>query len=183
MDVVTTILVIGWIVFWVYWFAAAASGIKAGRTRWGQFAGSRVAIVVIVVLLVRAGIFKAHTETHHPWVQVIGIVIFFSGLAFAVWARLYLGRNWGSPMSQKVDPELITNGPYRRVRHPIYSGIILGLVGTAVAIGWSWLIAAALLGAYFIYSAVMEERYMAGLFPDTYPEYRRTTKMLVPFIF
>jgi protein-S-isoprenylcysteine O-methyltransferase Ste14 len=86
-------------------------------------------------------------------------------------------------MSEKVDPELVTTGPYSRVRHPIYSGIILAMIGTAIAVSWYWLLAVVLLGAYFVYSAVMEERYIAGLFPDTYPAYKRSTKMLVPFVF
>ena len=115
--------------------------------------------------------------------QAIGLVIFLLGLALAIWARVYLGRNWGMPMTEKADPELVTTGPYSTIRHPIYSGLILAMVGTAVAISLYWLIAVVLLGAYFIYSAVMEERYMAGLFPDTYPRYKQATKMLIPYIF
>ncbi len=77
----------------------------------------------------------------------------------------------------------MTTGPYHRVRHPIYSGIILAMIGSAVAVSLYWLIAVALLGGYFIYSAVMEERHMTGQFPDTYPAYKQSTKMLIPFIF
>lgn len=87
------------------------------------------------------------------------------------------------PMSRKDDPELVTSGPYRTVRHPIYSGILLGAVGTAVAVSLYVLVLAAVMGAYFVYSAVMEERWMAEHFPDTYPAYKRSTKMLIPFIF
>jgi protein-S-isoprenylcysteine O-methyltransferase Ste14 len=105
-----------------------------------------------------------------------------AGLGLAVWARLYLGRNWGMPMSEKVDPELVTTGPYRQVRHPIYSGIILAMIGTTIAVSLYWLVGVLLLGAYFLYSAFVEERMMAGLFPDSYPEYKRSTKMLIPFI-
>jgi protein-S-isoprenylcysteine O-methyltransferase Ste14 len=65
---------------------------------------------------------------------------------------------------------------------PIYSGIILAMVGTAVAVSWYWLVAVVLLGAYFIYSAVMEERYMAERFPDAYPRYKQSTRMLIPFV-
>ena len=86
-------------------------------------------------------------------------------------------------MSEKVDPELVTTGPYRRVRHPIYSGIILAMVGIALAVSWYWLIAVGVLGAYFVYSAVIEERYMTALFPDAYPAFKRSTKMLIPFVF
>jgi protein-S-isoprenylcysteine O-methyltransferase Ste14 len=85
-------------------------------------------------------------------------------------------------MSQKADPELVTTGPYRRIRHPIYSGIIVGMVGTAIAVSPYWLIAVAILGAYFLFSAVIEGRTMAKLFPVAYPPYKRATKMLIPYI-
>ena len=183
MDkVVALIILVAWVAFWIYWLAASV-GIKAGRTRWGSFAGIRVAIVLIVLLLVRAKVFKGHTISNDAWLEGIGLAIFVSGLALAVWARLYLGRNWGAPMSQKVDPDLVTAGPYRRVRHPIYSGLILAMLGTAIAVSWYWLIAVALMGTYFVYSAATEERYMTGLFPDAYPAYKHDTKMLIPFVF
>ena len=183
MYVIDIVIFVCWVAFWIYWLVASA-GVKAGRTRWRRFAGSRVAIVIIIILLVRLRVIKEHhVVTSDPWLQAIGLVIFLLGLALAIWARVYLGRNWGMPMTEKADPELVTTGPYSTIRHPIYSGLILAMVGTAVAISFYWLIAVVLLGAYFIYSAVMEERYMAGLFPDTYPRYKQATKMLIPYIF
>ena len=129
MHVVALVILVGWVLFWMYWLAAS-SGVRAGRTRWGRCAVVRIAVVLIVLLLVRAKVFKGHQAvTSDPWLEAIGCVIFVSGLALAVWARLYLGRNWGTPMSEKVDPELVTSGPYRRIRHPIYSGIVLAMVG------------------------------------------------------
>jgi protein-S-isoprenylcysteine O-methyltransferase Ste14 len=77
----------------------------------------------------------------------------------------------------------VTTGPYRYIRHPIYSGIILATIGTAIAISIYWIVAVVLLGAYFVYSATVEERIMGRLFPDSYPRYNRSTKMLVPFLF
>lgn len=183
MHAVAVIIFVAWIAFWVYWLAAAATGTKAGRTRWGRFAGVRVAIVLIVLLLVRTRVVRGQTLTNDPWLQGIGLAIFLSGLALAIWARRYLGRNWGMPMSEKENPELVTTGPYRRIRHPIYAGIVLAMIGTAVAISWYLLSIAAVMGAYFVYSAAMEERYMTAEFPDTYPSYQRSTKMLLPFIF
>ena len=182
MHAVAVVILVLWIVFWIYWLAAATTGVKAGRTRWGRFAGIRVAVVLLALLLIRTRTFKGQTITNDPWLQAIGLVVFLSGLALAVWARLYLGRNWGMPMSEKVDPELVTTGPYSRVRHPIYSGIILAMIGTAIAVSWYWLLAVVLLGAYFVYSGLMEEKYMAGVFPDTYPAYKHSTKMLLPFV-
>ena len=183
MHAVAVVILVLWIVFWIYWLAAAASGVRSGRTRWGRVAAVRAALVLLALLLIRTRAFKGgQTITKDPWLQAVGLVVFLSGLALAIWARRYLGRNWGMPMTEKVDPELVTSGPYGRVRHPIYSGIILAMIGTAIAVSWYWVLAVILLGAYFVYSAVNEERYMAGLFPDTYPAYKRSTKMLVPFV-
>jgi protein-S-isoprenylcysteine O-methyltransferase Ste14 len=182
MDAVDIVIGVGWVAFWIYWLIASA-GVKAGRTRWTRFAGFRVAIILVVLLLVRLRVIKGHgTVTTDPWLQGIGLAIFVLGLALAVWARIYIGRNWGMPMSEKVNPELVTTGPYHVIRHPIYSGIILAMVGTTIAVSLYWLIAVVLVGAYFVYSAVMEERYMTERFPDTYPGYKHSSKMLIPFL-
>lgn len=182
MRVVDILIVAGWVAFWIYWLVASV-GVKAGQTRWGRFAGLRVAVILVVLLLFRVRAFKGHVTTDDPWLQGIGLAVFVLGLALAVWARVYLGRNWGMPMSQKADPELVTAGPYRRIRHPIYSGIILGLIGSALAVSMYWLVAVLLIGAYFLYSAIVEERSMTQLFPDSYPAYQRSSKMLIPFIY
>jgi protein-S-isoprenylcysteine O-methyltransferase Ste14 len=162
---------------------AVSTGVKAGETRWTRFAADRVGIILVVLLLVRVKALKGHVATNDPWLQAIGLAVFFSGLALAVWARIYLGRNWGMPMSQKADPELVMSGPYRIIRHPIYSGIILAMIGTTIAVSLYWLVAVALIGAYFVYSALMEERFMAESFPNSYPQYKRSTKMLIPYVF
>jgi protein-S-isoprenylcysteine O-methyltransferase Ste14 len=149
-----------------------------------HFLGVRLVFFVIVVLLGRSGAFRGH---HHvvsnAVLQGVGLGLFLCGLGLAVWARFYLGRNWGTPMSEKVDAELVTTGPYRYVRNPIYSGLILAAIGTAVAVTWYWLLAAVFMGAYFTYSAIVEERIMERLFPNDYPAYKRSTKMLIPFVF
>jgi protein-S-isoprenylcysteine O-methyltransferase Ste14 len=182
MKVIDIIIGVGWIVFWAYWLVMAFTA-KAGRSRWTQFAGFRVGIALLILLLIRLRVLKGHgAATGNPWLLGIGLAVFAIGLALAVWARVYLGRNWGMPMSQKADPELVTTGPYGSIRHPIYSGIILAMVGTAIAVSPYWLIAAAILGAYFLFSAVSEERTMAKLFPAAYPPYKRATKMLIPYI-
>jgi protein-S-isoprenylcysteine O-methyltransferase Ste14 len=183
VDAVDVVIGVGWVVFWIGWLAASLTA-KTGRTGWTRLAGVRVAIILVVLLLVRLRLFKGHGEvTTNPWLQGIGLALFVLGLALAVWARIYIGRNWGMPMSQKDDPELVTTGPYHAIRHPIYTGIILAMIGTTIAVSLYWLIAVVLVGAYFVYSAVMEERYMTGRFPDTYPAYKHSSKMLIPFIF
>ena len=182
MKAIDIIIGAGWIVFWAYWLVMAFTA-KAGRSGWTRFAGVRVGIILVILLLIRLRVFRAPgAATGNPWLLGIGLAFFVLGLALAVWARAYLGRNWGTPMSQKADPELVTTGPYGRIRHPIYSGILLGMVGTAIAVSPYWLNAVAILGAYFLFSAVIEERTMAKLFPAAYPPYKRATKMLIPYI-
>jgi protein-S-isoprenylcysteine O-methyltransferase Ste14 len=180
---VELVFAVGWGLFWLYWLVAAFST-KRRRVPWFREARIRVVIVVIVIVLVRLGAFRGHGGVHtDPWREILGLVLFAVGLAFAVWARVHIGRNWGTPMTQKNEPELVTSGTYRLVRHPIYSGITLAGFGTALALSWFWLIAVALLGVYFVYSATVEERYLTEQFPDEYPAYRRSTKMLVPYVF
>ena len=182
MKAIDIVIGAGWLVFWAYWLVMAGTA-KAGRSRWTQFAGIRVGIILVILLLIRLRVLKRHeTATSNPWLLGIGLAIFVLGLALAVWARVYLGRNWGMPMSRKADPELVTTGPYQKTRHPIYSGVILGMVGTAIAISPYWLIAVAIVGAYFLVSAVVEERTMAKLFPAAYPPYQRATKILIPYV-
>jgi protein-S-isoprenylcysteine O-methyltransferase Ste14 len=182
VQVIEIFFAIGWAAFWIYWLVAAFS-MKRSHITWSRELRIRAVIVVLVILLTRQGAFQNGSLNSSPWRAGLGLVLFALGLGFAIWARRHIGRNWGTPMSKKDEPELVTSGPYRLVRHPIYSGILLAGVGSAVALSWKWMIPVVLAGIYFIYSATVEERYLIEQFPDTYPTYRRSTKMLVPFIF
>jgi protein-S-isoprenylcysteine O-methyltransferase Ste14 len=178
---VELVFAVGWAAFWLYWLVAAFS-MKRGRVPWSRELRIRAIIAGVVILLIRLGAFRGHGLNADPWRAGIGLVLFAVGLGFAISARLHIGRNWGTPMTQKDEPELVTSGPYHLVRHPIYSGILTAGVGTAVALSWLWLTAVALAGVYFLYSAMVEERDMTDQFPDSYPVYKHSTKMLVPFI-
>jgi protein-S-isoprenylcysteine O-methyltransferase Ste14 len=105
------------------------------------------------------------------------------GLAFAVWARIHLGRNWSGAVTVKDDHELIRTGPYGLVRHPIYSGLLLAVLGTAIAFGeWRSLLALGFLTIAFLFKLHREERFMSESFPDDYPRYRAEVPALIPFI-
>jgi protein-S-isoprenylcysteine O-methyltransferase Ste14 len=182
MRAVEVVFVVGWGAFWLYWLAAASSR-KRGRVPWSRQLGIRAVIVVIVIVLVRVKAFRHHGLNTDPWRAGLGLALFALGLGLAIWARRHIGSNWGAPMTEKDEPELVTSGPYHLVRHPIYSGLLVAGVGTAVALSWQWLIAVVLAGVYFVYSATVEERYLTEQFPDAYPAYKRATKMLVPFVF
>jgi protein-S-isoprenylcysteine O-methyltransferase Ste14 len=181
MSVVELIIAGGWGAFWLYWLVAAFS-MKRGRVPWSRELRIRAVIAVIVILLIRLGAFRGHGLNTDPWRAGIGLALFGLGLVFAIWARIHIGRNWGTPMTQKDEPELVTSGPYHLVRHPIYSGILVAGIGSAVALSWLWLTAVALAGVYFLYSANVEERYLTEQFPASYHAYKHSTKMLVPFI-
>jgi len=180
-GVVELLLAIGWAAFWLYWLVAAFS-MKRGRVPWSRELGIMAAIVVVVILLLRLGAFRGTASTRSGGALASGSPCSLQG-----WVRdlgaVHLGCNWGIPMTQNGEPELVTSGPCHLVRHLIYSGILVAGVGTAVALSSLWLTAVALAGVYFVYSATVEEHYLTGQFPDTYPAYKRSTKMLVPFIF
>jgi len=179
---VELVFAVGWGLFWLYWLVAAFS-MKRGRVLWSRELRIRAVLIVLLIVIVRLGVFRGHGLHSDPVRAALGLVLFVLGLGFAIWARLNIGRNWGTPMTQKNDPELVTSGPYRLVRHPIYSGILVAGVGTALALSWLWLAAVGLAGIYFIYSATVEEGFLTERFPDAYPAYKRSTKMLVPYVF
>ncbi|HEY1824455.1 MAG TPA: isoprenylcysteine carboxylmethyltransferase family protein [Acidimicrobiales bacterium] len=179
---VEVVFAAGWALFWAYWLIVAFS-MKRGKVMLSRQLRIRIPLVIVVVVLVHLGAFRNHSLHTNGAREAIGLVLFALGLGFAIWARVHIGRNWGTPMSQKADPELVTSGPYHLVRHPIYSGILLGGIGTAVALSWLWLVVVAIGGAYFVYSAVNEEKFMSTTFPSTYPQYQRASKMFVPFVF
>jgi protein-S-isoprenylcysteine O-methyltransferase Ste14 len=181
MHAVDGAVAVVWVAFWVYWLVSAA-GVKAGRPRLGLSVAPRVVIALLVFLAFRVRLFHGQA-TRSPWVAALGFALVVLGLGLAVWARVNLGRNWGTPMSEKDEPELVTTGPYRWIRNPIYSGLILAMVGTAIAVSVQWLVVAAAVGGFFVYSAYVEQRFLATRFPESYPSYQRSTKMLVPFLF
>jgi protein-S-isoprenylcysteine O-methyltransferase Ste14 len=177
MSLRDSVLVV-WGVFGLYWLVAAV-GVKAGsRSRRARPPG-----LLLLVALILLRIFKADSlAVDSPVLKAAGVILLLTGLGLAVWARIYLGRNWGMPMTEKAEPELVTSGPYRFVRHPIYSGLLLAILGTALATNIYWLIALGVMGIYFVYSARVEERLLTMSFPSAYPGYRAKTKLLVPFL-
>jgi protein-S-isoprenylcysteine O-methyltransferase Ste14 len=183
MRAVELIFAVGWAAFLVIWLLAGLFK-KRGRRQWSREGPIRVVLIALILLLARLGVLRGRSGiTTDPWRETVGLVLFALGLGFAIWARVHIGRNWGVPMTQKDEPELVTSGPYRLVRHPIYSGLLTAGIGTAVGLDWFWLVPIALAGSYFVYAATVEERFLTEQFPDTYPQYKRSTKMLVPFVF
>jgi protein-S-isoprenylcysteine O-methyltransferase Ste14 len=168
-----------WVAFWIFWFASALGSKRGARN--SNWVAGRFVIVIVAIVVIRVVHPRAWTS-NDPVVGAIGAALFACGLAIAIWARINIGRNWGMPMTVKEEPELVTSGPYRFVRHPIYSGLLLAFLGTALLTNLIGLVFVAAITAVFYYSAVVEERNLTASFPDAYPAYREHTKMLIPYV-
>jgi protein-S-isoprenylcysteine O-methyltransferase Ste14 len=179
MQALKIAIAVAWISFWIYWFASALGVKEGGGGRRRMPLNALTALSVLLLVRVFRG---GSLAVHSPVLGAIGAVVFASGIALAIWARVHLGRDWGMPMTQKAEPELVTSGPYRLVRHPIYSGLLVAVLGTALVTNLIGLIIAAILSAYFYYCASVEEKNLTATFPTAYPAYRTSTKMLIPFV-
>jgi len=177
-----------WLAWLAYWMVAAAN-VKAVRRR--EAFATRFGHVALSVL---AAALLAFPDRRLPWLDQrflpptiiaywLGLLMLAVGIAFAVWARLYLGRNWSGTVTVKQNHELIRSGPYRLVRHPIYTGLLLAILGTAVAFGeWRGLLAFALLTGSLSLKLRIEERFMSESFPKEYARYRAEVPALIPHI-
>ena len=103
-------------------------------------------------------------------------------MVFLVCARQHPGRNWGQTVSIKKGHELVTSGPYRYVRHPMYAGGLIAAIGSAIVCGSAFIFLLVILGALFLWRVGAEDKLMAEQFPNEYPEYKKRTKALIPFI-
>jgi len=190
MTLSNWLILASWLVFAGYW-AITAVGVKKniGTRPWGRELSLPVAIVALALLVLRIPALRhvlwqaQHYVSHSDRVPgLAGAALCVLGVGFAIWARVYLGRNWGMPMSRKENPELVTGGPYAYVRHPIYGGILVAMLGSAMGGMVIWLIPLVPSAFYFVYSARNEEKLMLEQFPEQYPAYMKRTKMLLPFI-
>lgn len=112
-----------------------------------------------------------------------GAIVTLAGLLFAIWAREQLGTNWSRSVTIKKDHELITSGPYALVRHPIYTGILTGFLGSMIAEGQlRSLIAMAMVSIVLWLKLRLEENWMKGQFGASYEAYSRRVAALVPFL-
>ena len=180
-----------WLVLIVYWFVSAI-GAKRSVSRpwaWQRELGLRLGILALVLLVLRlSALYRTPLELQSYLINtnvpmgVLGVVLCALGVGLAIWARAYLGRNWGLPMSQKESPALVATGPYAYVRHPVYTGFLLAMLGSAIGESLVWLLPLLVFGIYFSYSARREEKILLTQFPEQYSLYRKRTKMMLPFI-
>jgi protein-S-isoprenylcysteine O-methyltransferase Ste14 len=178
-----------WTAWAVYWWLSARD---VKRTERREPLGSRLLhlgpMVLAALLLASPGYgvpgLSARVVPWAPWAYWLGFAVTCAGLAFAVWARRHIGRNWSAIVTLKQDHELVTTGPYALVRHPIYTGLLLGFLGWAIAVDrWRGVLAVAIVFVALLRKYRLEERWMHERFGATYDAYRARVKALVPFLF
>jgi protein-S-isoprenylcysteine O-methyltransferase Ste14 len=177
-----------WGLFTLVWVISAFS---VKPTKEHQNWGSRlitVSLMVIAILLL-AGIISVcglNTRILRDTFasQIIGDSIMLAGLVTAIWAHFSLGSNWSAAITFKEGHELIERGPYRFVRHPMYTGMLLMVLGTAIAVGRISALVAVTVFFFTVWQKLrQEEALLMKRFPEAYQRYMSRTKVLVPFLF
>ena len=117
-----------------------------------------------------------------PWQFWVAAFVTAAGMLFSVWARVHLGRNWSAVVTIKDGHELIDTGPYALVRHPIYTGLLIAIFGSAMASGeWRGVLAVLIAFAALWRKLQLEERWMTERFGERYVAYRQRVPALIPF--
>jgi protein-S-isoprenylcysteine O-methyltransferase Ste14 len=177
-----------WFSWVVYWWVASRD-VKSTVRR--ESLSSRLLHIVplaiaVLLLSARRAPIAFLGERFLPlaeWPFCLGLLLTAGGLLFTVWARLHLGKNWSGTVTIKEGHELITTGPYALVRHPIYTGLLLAFLGSALALGeWRGVLAFALAAAALWLKLRVEERWMRQQFGDAYQTYAQRVAALVPFV-
>jgi len=175
-----------WLVWGAYWIIAArgvktTQRVESGASRAGHVVPLGFAVLLLAPRTLPGGFLCGNILPPSPAIYTAGCVILALGLAVAIWARSCLGRNWSGIVTVKQDHELVREGPYRFVRHPIYTGLLLGLIGTAVALNeWRGVLAVALALIALWRKLRLEERWMIEEFGDAYRCFRAEVPALVP---
>ncbi len=176
-----------WLLFVAYWAVAAVDAKRNASNRsWSGRIGLRLVVILLIAMVLRSPSLREFLEeaqrsaSQSSLLGWTGVALCVVGFGLAIIARRYLGRNWGMPMSRKEQPELVTSGPYALIRHPIYTGLILAMLGSALGVNIFWLLLLVPVSAYFIYSARREEAVMLQQFPEQYAAYMAQTGMLTP---
>ena len=188
-NYLSLVVPICWIIFILDW-SISSFFVKKSLTKQGPgWIIWRAVVALVVILFVRfdksgaLSLFRFSFQSLFSFV-IPGSVLTVLGLFGAIWARINLGRNWSGYVTYKEGQTLVTTGPYRYVRHPIYTSMILMFIGTILYYG-SLIISVifVILAINFILRTRKEEEIMIKLFGERYKEYMKRTKRLIPLIY
>ncbi|HUA01239.1 MAG TPA: isoprenylcysteine carboxylmethyltransferase family protein [Candidatus Aquilonibacter sp.] len=175
-----------WLIFLFYWLVASFSAKKIERHEPSGEKFLRIGATLVSWFLLysadpRFGVLNRRFVPWHYWIFWTGAALTWAGVAFAIWARNHIGRYWSASVALKADHELIRTGPYSRIRHPIYTGVLLAIAGTALAIGrYRGIVAFLIILVGFIWKSKREETLLAGQFGAAFEEHRRHTGFFLP---
>jgi protein-S-isoprenylcysteine O-methyltransferase Ste14 len=175
-----------WALFGTYWLV---QGVRSKRATAKEHLSDR--LVHIAMMTAAAYLLASHDPRlgklnerflpDAPWIGLLGVVLTFAGVAFAIWARHHIGRYWSARVTIVTEHKLIRTGPYAHIRHPIYTGMLLGLAGTALVVGeYRALVGLALALYGFARKAQKEEAFLAAQFGDDFDEHLRHTGFFLP---
>ncbi len=177
-----------WIVAGVVWVVAALFTKRTARaeplsSRLVQFAWAVLAAILLSFRHLPWALLNVRVIPRSFFLGYLGLALTVGGIAFALWARFYLGRNWSARVTVKEDHELIRTGPYSIVRNPIYTGFLVALAGTTIAVGEiRAILALAIISVGLHFKSKTEEKFMAEQFGEEYAAYRRKVKSLIPYV-
>jgi protein-S-isoprenylcysteine O-methyltransferase Ste14 len=175
-----------WIIFLAYWLLASLRVNKIERHEPPGEMLFRIGLSLAGFVLLynndpRFGVLNRRFLPWIDWIFFLGAALTWAGVAFAIWARIHIGRYWSASVALKAGHELIRTGPYSRIRHPIYTGILMAVAGTALAIGrYRGIVAFAVILAGFAWKSKREEALLAGQFGAAFEEHRRHTGFFLP---
>jgi protein-S-isoprenylcysteine O-methyltransferase Ste14 len=177
-----------WTSWALYWWIASRSAKRTARkeslsSRLSYIAPLLVSIYLLSARNVPVAVLRERFVPGDSSTLAVAAALTAAGLLFAVWARRHIAGNWSASVTVKEGHELVTTGPYAILRHPIYSGLLLALVSSAIAVGeWRAVLAVALALLYFVPKLRLEERWMRQEFGEAYRVYCERTRALVPFV-
>jgi len=179
-----------WTIFWIVWLLAAfASKRSVQRQSYGSRALQSLLIFIGVIFIFdfwssfRSGWLTARIIPETPFWALFGAALTIAGVLLCFWARAILGRNWSGTVTIKQNHELILRGPYSFVRHPIYTGLLAGMLGTAIVFGLArCFVGVLIIGVSLWIKSQIEERFMVQQFGEKYLQYRRQVRALIPYI-
>jgi protein-S-isoprenylcysteine O-methyltransferase Ste14 len=177
-----------WLVFFLYWAISALSSKVAKRTESAAGRLQRMIPLAVAYLLLfyhatSVGWLGKRFVADSSAAAVIGVSLTAAGVAFAIWARWHLGANWSAIVSIREEHELIRSGPYRRIRHPIYTGMLLAMAGTALVLGEvRGLLAFVITLLAFYAKARKEEVWLTREFGERFESHTKQTGMFLPKI-
>ena len=179
-----------WLVWAGYWIAAVAYEGATNRTKETERRVGGTGFLFIILLFVMLppfgdnGVLGVLHFVPPELLKALSLIIVAAGVTLAIWARRHLGTNWSGVPSLKKGHELVTTGPYLAVRHPIYTGIMFGVLGSTLVLGTVGSLAVLILASLVVVVRVrQEEVLMVSQFGEAYEEYRKKTKTIIPWIF